>query len=266
MAFQFQPSSGHHRYRRLATHIGVTAMKRQAKRRLGKVFWAAGSAAAVAVLVLAAFLIQALNKPELNLHTPLISPTSHTETIKTPVTEEAPAAPVATPEAATPKTTPKAPVQPVFTTPISIEGDDKCHSDTLAALSLLADKAPAHYATVTKYVGIIRCVTQGSGMAAYNDPPLYMVGDATRTSGTLWYAGTIAHDAGHSKLYHDYLDAHPGQVVPGDVWTGESAEAACLDAQYDALQQMGAPQSTLDYVKGIINSSYWNIPYDQRWW
>ncbi|HTH72583.1 MAG TPA: hypothetical protein VL737_04455 [Candidatus Pristimantibacillus sp.] len=265
MAFRPHPFSGHHRYRRLASHIGVTAMKREAKRRLGKAFWVAGSAAAAAVLVLAAFLIHAVSRPDLSVQTPLVQPANHTAGIK-PVTEEIPAAPVATPQTPAPKTTPKAPAQPAFTTSISIEGNDTCRSDTLAALSLLASKAPAHYVIVTKYIGIIRCVTQGSGMQAYNDPPLYLVGDATRNAGTLWYAGTIAHDAGHSKLYHDYLDAHPGQVVPGDVWTGEAAEAACLDAQYDALQQMGAPESTLDYVKGIINSGYWNIPYDQRWW
>jgi hypothetical protein len=103
-------------------------------------------------------------------------------------------------------------------------------------------------------------------MYAYENPPRYVVGDATRNAGTVWFAGTIAHDAGHSKLYHDYLTANPGQPVPNDVWTGEKAEKTCLEAQQDALGKIGGTQAQLDYVSNIINSQYYNIPYDQRWW
>lgn len=159
-----------------------------------------------------------------------------------------------------------APANTPSSTPIKISGDAACISSTTDALKLLSDKAPTHYATVIKYIGIIACQSAGSGMFAYENPPRYVVGDATRNAGTIWYAGTIAHDAGHSKLYHDYLDAHPGGGVPDDVWTGQSAEATCLAAQADALKEIGADQSTIDYVNNIISSQYWNIPYDQRWW
>ncbi len=104
-------------------------------------------------------------------------------------------------------------------------------------------------------------------MAAYENPPRYLVGDLTRRGGTIWYAGTIVHDAGHSKLYHDYLTSHPGETsVPGDVWTGQAAEATCLAVQHDALAEIGAAQSTLDYVQNVINTNYWDIPYSERWW
>jgi hypothetical protein len=84
-------------------------------------------------------------------------------------------------------------------------------------------------------------------------------------AGTLWYAGTIVHDSGHSKLYHDYLTNNPGaNTVPDGVWGGVVGEQKCLDLQYVALQQMGADQATLDYVKSSINSDYWNNP--NRWW
>jgi hypothetical protein len=172
--------------------------------------------------------------------------------------------PAPTPAATAPKKTARPPA--TFTTSITIRGDAACQATTLSALKLLHDQAPTHYATVTTYMGIIECLPQGSGMYAYENPPRYVVGDATRNAGTVWYAGTIAHDAGHSKLYHDYLSAHPGQAVPNDVWTGQSAEAACLDAQYDALSKIGATQSQLDYIKSVINTQYWNIPYAQRWW
>lgn len=174
------------------------------------------------------------------------------------------AAPPATKPAPAPKRSVAAPA--TFTTPIQIRGDAKCQSDTLAALQLLSTKAPTHYATIIQYIGIIQCVSQGSGIYAYDNPPLYLVGDATRNAGTVWYAGTIAHDAGHSKLYHDYLSTHPGQAVPDSVWTGQSAEITCLAAQYDALTKIGGTQSQLDYIQNVINTRYYNIPYDQRWW
>lgn len=153
-----------------------------------------------------------------------------------------------------------------FTTQIQIKGNSSCKSDTLSALRLLHDKAVMHYSVVTKYISIIECVSKGSGMYAYENPPRYVVGDATRNAGTIWYAGTIAHDAGHSKLYHDYLTSHPGQAVPDDIWKGKNAEVSCLDAQYDALSKIGATQSELNYVKNIITSQYYNIPYSERWW
>lgn len=153
-----------------------------------------------------------------------------------------------------------------FVTSIVIKGDSTCQSSTLSALKLLNDNAPTHYSIVKSYVGVIECVSKGSGMAAFETPPRYMVGDATRNAGTVWFAGTIAHDAGHSRLYHDYLSNNPGQSVPNDVWTGEAAERTCLEAQYDALSKIGATQSQLDYVRNIINSQYYNTPYDQRWW
>lgn len=155
---------------------------------------------------------------------------------------------------------------PKFETPITIKGDAECVSQTEAALKLLQDKAPLHYANILKTVGVIECADAGSGMYAYENPPRYKVGTATRDAGTVWYAGTIAHDANHSKLYHDYLSSHPSESVPDDIWTGASAEAQCLDVQYDALSKMGAEQSVLDHVKNSKDSEYWNVPYADRWW
>lgn len=180
--------------------------------------------------------------------------------------EAVPAEVIETPPAQSTTPKPKTPALAEFTTPITIKGDDKCRSDTLAALKLVSDKAPAHYATVIKYVGVIECIDKGSGMYAYEAPPRYVVGDVTRNASTMWYAGTIVHDAGHSKLYHDYLDAHPGESVPYEEWGGEESERLCLEVQHDALTKMGADQYILDHVRNSINTQYWNIPYEDRWW
>ena len=268
MDYHRQLHHRYHRHRRLAAHIGIAAVKKQSRRKLNKLFWLAGAGLAIPLFLLAGVLF---NVPSNNADSQIVTKTNQTAHVAAPATastipptETTNPTPQPTSAASTPST-PSNP-KPAFTTSISIDGDAACQKDTLAALDLLAEKAPSHYATVTKYVGVIKCVVEGSGMEAYLNPPRYLAGDATRNAGTLWYAGTIAHDAGHSKLYNDYLAATPGQSVPADVWTGQNAEAACLNAQYDALQQMNAPQSTLDYIQSSINSGYWNVPYDQRWW
>jgi len=138
---------------------------------------------------------------------------------------------------------------------IKIEGDQTCQEQTIEALNLLQTKAPVHYKTVTHYIGVIECIAQGSAMLAYEKPPRFQVGAATSGAGAIWYAGTIAHDSCHSKLYHEGKD-----------WIGKEAEATCLDVQYDALSKIGASQDTLDYVKNLINTEYWNVPYEERWW
>ena len=140
-----------------------------------------------------------------------------------------------------------------FSTPINIIGDDSCRNDTLAAMKMLSQSAGVHYTTVTTYVATIECIASGSGM--YSAEKRYVVGDATRNAGALWYAGTIAHDACHSRQYHTGLPS-----------SGKESERQCLDVQVDALTQMGAPQSTIDYVNNIINSEYWDVPYEGRWW
>ena len=147
------------------------------------------------------------------------------------------------------------PVIPAFSTPITIRGDEACQADTVNALQMIANAAPEHYVVVTRYISVIECVSSGSAMYAYEKPPRYAVGDQTRSAGTLWYASTIVHDANHSRLYHE-----------GKEWTGGSAENICLDAQASSLSQMGASQSTIDYVNNMKDSPYWQTPVEDRYW
>ena len=147
---------------------------------------------------------------------------------------------------------------------ITIKGDTTCVSNTTAALNLLKKKSPESYQEVERYIGIIECVTAGSGMYPNETPPRFAVGNETRDAGTIWYAGAIVHDSNHSKLYNQYALAHPGQQVPPEVWTGKQAESECIDVQYKALQDIGADAATLQYLKSTINSNYWE--QQNRYW
>lgn len=141
---------------------------------------------------------------------------------------------------------------------IKIKSGWVCIDKTTKALELLKAKSSENFSDVKKFVGVIECALGGSAMYAMENPPRYQVGDKTRDTGTIWLAGTIVHDANHSKLYHLYLQEHPGFVVPPNIWTGKDAEKRCLDSQYDALLDIGADLTTLNYVKNVINTGYWN--------
>ncbi|HSX06092.1 MAG TPA: hypothetical protein VLF69_06530, partial [Candidatus Saccharimonadales bacterium] len=195
--YRYSDRDAYRRHHRLAVHSGVLALQSQQRRgRLRQRLTVAGLSTIGALLVLTLLsVVPSRFQPLRAWYSTEPRPTiTLPHVIDTDLPQSATLIPVAKP--------PK-PQQPktAFTTPIVIKGDASCQSDTLAALELLADKAPKHYQTVTTYMAIIECVTQGSGMAAYENPPRYLVGDLTRRGGTIWYAGTIVHDAGHSKLY-----------------------------------------------------------------
>lgn len=151
--------------------------------------------------------------------------------------------------------------------PMKIIGNKDCISKTNSALDLLKEKAKTDYDMVNDYVGVIECVDSQSGMSAWEDPPKYKVGKITMDGGTIWYAGTIVHDACHSKQYNDYLFANPSIQVPTEIYYSKEAEAECLDVQYGALEKIGATQDILDYIKNdAINAEYWDVDYEDRWW
>ncbi|MCL1806115.1 MAG: S-layer homology domain-containing protein [Oscillospiraceae bacterium] len=143
---------------------------------------------------------------------------------------------------------------------ILLDGGDLFTQNTQAALELIQEKSPSGWELVTSYIG---CIQQGesSGMWAFLTPPTFVVGNATYTSSTTWYASSIVHDAHHSKQYHDHLAVHGS--VPNEVWTGYDAEMQCLAVQIAFLEEIGAPQYEIDHAKSLIGSNWWDI---DRWW
>lgn len=133
---------------------------------------------------------------------------------------------------------------------IEIKGDTEFVEQTVAALTLLEQKAPDAFQKIQTYVGIIE---QGehSGMWAWEQPPRYEVGDATAFYSVTWYASTIAHDATHSELYAQYQTAHPGELVPEEAYGGVDIERFCIGYQLEVAKRIGAPQSEIDYLSSL---------------
>jgi hypothetical protein len=133
---------------------------------------------------------------------------------------------------------------------IEIRGEADFIIQTIAALTLLEQKAPDAFEKTQTYVGIIE---QGdhSGMWAWEIPPRYEVGDVTAFFSVTWYASTIAHDATHSELYAQYQAAHPGEPVPEDAYGGVEVERFCIGYQLEVSKRIGAPQSEIDYLSSL---------------
>ena len=129
---------------------------------------------------------------------------------------------------------------------IEIRGRSEFVRRTEEALELLRNLP--HFPEIQRHIAIIK---QGrrSGMWAQAKRPTFAVGRRTWSHSALWYAGAIAHDAYHSKLYHDAKreTANP----PPDCWTGPEAERKCLAFQIEALKALGADDATVAYLEKL---------------
>ena len=156
---------------------------------------------------------------------------------------------------------PALPSQPLVGTwaAVSIEGDARFVAYTQRALNVIRH-SPSAYATVLRYIGIIR---QGdaSGMWAWLEPPTFVVGTATYTASTSWYASAILHDAIHSKQYHNHLARYG--YVPSEVWTGYYAEMEALEIQTEFLRLIGAPAHEIRWAESLIGEVWWD---GTPWW
>lgn len=143
---------------------------------------------------------------------------------------------------------------------IEIRGNAEFVTQTIAALTLLGQKAPDAFIKVQTYVGMIE-QGQHSGMWAWENPPRYEVGDATAFFSISWYASTIAHDATHSELYAQYQAAHPGESVPDDAYGGVEIERFCIGYQLEVAKRIGAPQSEIDYLS-TLDGTHCDVDHD----
>jgi len=102
---------------------------------------------------------------------------------------------------------------------------------------------------IPRYIAVIQ---QGkrSGMHADAERPTFVVGKRTWSHSALWYAGAIAHDCFHSKLYQE-ARASLGSQPPADSWTGTDAEKKCLNFQIEVMESLDAGAETIAYLKQV---------------
>ena len=126
------------------------------------------------------------------------------------------------------------------------------------ALALLKAKAPAAYVMVLGYIGVIEPSSARNHMRAWVTPPTMGLAADTPSRTVTLVAGSFAHEAYHSKLYHDYLGAHPGAAVPYQAWGGTQSEIRCERFALDVMRQIGAPTREIDWAKAHGDGSHVN--------
>jgi hypothetical protein len=146
---------------------------------------------------------------------------------------------------------------------IEIKGSPAFLVYTKEALELL--RPTPFFNVIPHYVAVIQ---QGkrSGMRAYAKRPTFVVGKRTWSHSALWYAGAIAHDSYHSKLYHDARERGGGKP-PADCWTGREAEKKCLAFQIKVMKTLGADAETVAYLEEVEkNPTYQGHTHGWRSW
>ncbi len=122
---------------------------------------------------------------------------------------------------------------------IEIIGDVEFIVQVSGALEVIEAKAPQEFSLIKQYIGRIR---QGERdeMDAHNIPLTLTLNDTTVFYSSTWCAGSIAHDAYHSKLHNDYKESH-GEPVPDNAWTMLAAEKKSLKYQIEVMRKINAP-------------------------
>ena len=147
----------------------------------------------------------------------------------------------------------------IFDETIAIVGSEAFVNHVKKALSLLQSNSASGYPVVKKYIGRIKEGTT-SGMYAYSNPPTFqmsakeaLLNENNTDYAIQWCASVIAHDACHSKKYHDYREAHGHPAgprpIPISVWTGEAVERECLAFQRKVYGEIGAYQTIYEYLE-----------------
>ena len=155
---------------------------------------------------------------------------------------------------------------------IEVHGDRTFRIRTRDALALL--QPLAQFELIQAHLSTIR---QGkrSGVTAWARNPVFTVGAPTWNHSPLWYAGAIAHDAYHAKLYRDAKKLAPEKEPRAEVWSGRAAERTCLSFQRQVLLALAADRALVGYIeKHLRNPTYqerhagWRawLDYRKRWW
>jgi hypothetical protein len=155
---------------------------------------------------------------------------------------------------------------------MEISGDGEFRRQTLQALSLL--QPLAEFALIQSHLKVIR---QGrrSGVTVWAERPVFTVGAPTWSHSPVWFAGAIAHDAYHAKLYRAAKQRAGKRRLNVETWSGKTAERACLLFQRKVLLSLHADTSVVNHVEMHLRDPNYQgrvtgvgrwLDYRKRWW
>ena len=142
---------------------------------------------------------------------------------------------------------------------IQVSGSPRFVYRTRQALEVLSGSPT--FGTVRPFLAAIRAAWT-SGLAVPRGRPTFEVGPPTWQAPLVWFAGAIAHDAGHARLYRENRRRVLGVSYTRPwAWKGVEAERACLRLQLAALRELGADRWTIGYVASLVA----HPTYQDKW-
>ena len=118
---------------------------------------------------------------------------------------------------------------------IPIRGTKEFKEHVVAALGLLKTRSPGGYTLVTNYIGAFE-QSAHTGMAPWDNPPTSYLHDKFSWESAEDFAGGIAHESYHSKLYYDALRATNVWGIAHSLQTEMAVPKYAMPSQhYDAF-------------------------------
>lgn len=134
-----------------------------------------------------------------------------------------------------------------------LSGSAEFKNKIMQALDLLKSRAHEFYPLAADYLTEIK---EGDHSGVLVETGVFTIGRNTyQNQDAIWLASIIIHDAVHVKLYQE-----------GKVYHGKEGERKANTVQRAVLIELDAPQSYLDHLDKSLESSYWEVPYEQRQW
>jgi len=143
-------------------------------------------------------------------------------------------------------------------TGIRIDGDDRFVRRVESAMDIIR-RHPDFYELVNTYIDIIRPgvspdrnVGGGYMDVFYAGGPTFVIDAITMAESLMWIAGSIVHDAYHSKLFFEYDSLWPDP----DIWADGLGHMKTYEVQIDFLREAGASSHYIQWIRQWMTDYY----------
>lgn len=149
---------------------------------------------------------------------------------------------------------------------IIICGDKGFQKVSIEALNLVKEKAADAMDLIQKNIGFI-CQYKSSGIFSSVQPSICTIKKDSISHSIAYYSSILCHESYHVFLYHDFKKNNPQvKEVPVDVYSGINAETKCMEYARKIMEKMGIDVNGLPPINEVIDSKWWEIPWEKQDW
>lgn len=131
--------------------------------------------------------------------------------------------------------------------------DSELERDVVRALTHLRDEFPEMYQFVDTHTDSI--VVGGYGSSVSWTKTIKVNKAQWFRHPMIWRVSCLLHEAGHSKLYWDWMNSHPNtkkHYAPQEAYASEKAEDYCMSLQLSYLRNFEGNYKADHYIKFVV--------------